>query len=88
MGPTDGVFDGLPDAPGVDHAPDHAARAQAFAKRHPHVSIASGPSGWTATWLEACGGPYDGETVIQSRELLGHLMDYLEARFGPEPGPR
>jgi hypothetical protein len=66
---------------GVDHAPDHAARAAAFARRHPHVTIAASATGWTASWMEACAGPGDGDVHREPREHLGWLMDYLEARF-------
>lgn len=67
--------------PGVDSAPDHAARAAAFQRRHPHVSIVLAGEAWTAAWVEACAGPRDGEPMKASREHLGWLVDYLEARF-------
>lgn len=70
--------------PGAGRPPDHAARAAAFKRRHPHVGITATEKGWTASWTEACAGPGDGETMQESREHLGWLMDYLEARFdGP-----
>jgi hypothetical protein len=76
-----GPFSDLPEVPGVDRAPDHAARAAAFVRRHRHVSVTATPQGWTASWTEACAGPGDGEPRHESREHLGWLMDYLEARF-------
>lgn len=61
--------------------PDHAARVREFLARHPHVTITATMTGWRATWIEACPGRRDGEPAQVSREILGHLMDHLEARF-------
>jgi hypothetical protein len=79
--------DNLPVVPGVDHAPDHVARMVAFLARHRQVSILmpgqAGVTRPTATWLEADKDPrIDGTPVTVSRDHLGFLMDYLEARFG------
>jgi hypothetical protein len=81
-----GPLDGLPAVPGVDHAPDHAVRLAAFREAHKNVSILMpGQAGVlrpTATWIEADPDPrFDGATVTVSYEILGHLLDYLEARF-------
>ncbi len=67
--------------------PDHAARMKAFREAHKHVSILmpgqAGVAKPTATWIEADPDPrVDGTTVTVSRETLGFLLDYLEARFG------
>lgn len=73
-------------------APDHAARAAGFVRRHPHVTITASRAGWEATWIEAAPGRSDGEVRRERREILGHLVDYLEARFDrphkaePRPG--
>jgi hypothetical protein len=86
MGPTGREFSDLPAVPGVDHAPDHAARAREFVERHPHVSLRVTPSGWVASWTGT--GPASGEDgSVRSarREVLGHLLDYLEARFDRRP---
>lgn len=86
VGPTDLEFGDLPEVPGVDRAPDQVERMKAFKERHPHVSILmpgqAGVARPTATWIEADPDPrIDGATVTVSREILGHLLDYLEARF-------
>lgn len=68
-------------------APDHAARMKALLAANAHVSILMpGQAGVlkpTATWLEVDADPrVDGTPVTVSRETLGFLLDYLEARFG------
>lgn len=86
MGPTNQEFGDLPEVPGVDHAPDHAARAAEFVRRHGHVSITATAEGWTAAWVEADPDPrIDWEPMRATRDLLGHLVDYLEARFDRRP---
>lgn len=67
-------------------SPDHAKRMNAFKERHPHVTfLQPGQAGvaWpTATWIEVDVDPrIDGTTVTASREMLGHLLDYLIAKF-------
>jgi hypothetical protein len=69
---------------------DDVARMQAFLKRHPEVTwLKSGQAGVTdptATWIEADPDPaIDGTPVTVSRYRLGHLVDYLEARFDRRP---
>jgi hypothetical protein len=66
--------------------PDQVERMKAFLRRHPDVTwLRPGQAGvrdQTATWIEADADPaIDGTTVTVSREVLGHLVDYLEARF-------
>ena len=66
----------------VTGAPDHAVRAREFVEKHPHVSIRVTPDGWMASWTET--GPAareDGSETVERREILGHLVDYLQARF-------
>jgi hypothetical protein len=62
-------------------APDHAARAIEFAKRHPGVSIYVTPYGWEASWIELPTGAAYGEAKRVYREILGHLIDELEGKF-------
>lgn len=82
-----GPFGQLPEVPGVDHAPDHAARAAEFVRRHRHVSVAATANGWTASWTEADADPrIDGTPMTATRDHLGHLLDYLEARFDRAAG--
>jgi hypothetical protein len=68
---------------------DEVTRMKAFLERHPQVSwLRPGQAGvpdHTATWIEADADPrVDGTPVTVSRYRLGHLVDYLMARFeGP-----
>lgn len=66
--------------------PDDVQRMHDFLERHPQVTwLRSGQAGvadQTATWIEADQDPrVDGMPVTVSRCRLGHLVDYLEARF-------
>jgi len=65
-------------------------RMKAFLTRHPHVTwLRPGMAGvtvQTATWIETSADPrVDGTPVTVSRVWLGHLVDYLEARFEGAP---
>jgi hypothetical protein len=67
-------------------APDHVKRMRALLKRHPEVTwLQPGQAGTaepTATWIETDADPrIDGTPVTVSRESLGRLVDYLEAKF-------
>jgi hypothetical protein len=68
-------------------APDHVTRMKELLRRHRHVTwLRPGQVGValpTATWLEVDADPrIDGTAVTVSRETLGMLVDYLEARLG------
>jgi hypothetical protein len=87
-----GPFDDLPEVPGVDHAPDHAARLKEILARLNHPTLAvlmpgqAGVTDPTATWIDADPDPrLDNTPVTVSRPTLGMLCDYLEARFGRRP---
>ena len=67
--------------------PDNVKRMRAILATHGHVTwLQPGQAGvadHTATWIEASADPrIDGTPVTVSREMLGMLADYLEARFG------
>jgi hypothetical protein len=69
---------------------DDVARMKAFLERHPEVTwLRPGQAGvtdQTATWIEVDADPrVDGTPVTVSRYRLGHLVDYLEARFDRRP---
>jgi hypothetical protein len=68
-------------------APDHVTRMKALMKRHRGLAwLRPGQAGvahHTATWLETSADHrIDGTPVTVSRETLGMLVDYLEARLG------
>jgi hypothetical protein len=70
--------------------PDDVKRMKEFLERHPHVTWLrpgmAGVTDQTATWIETDADPrIDGTPVTVSRFWLGHLVDYLEARFGGAP---
>lgn len=68
--------------------PDNVRRMEAILARHRHVTyLKPGQAGvphHTATWIEADPEDprIDGTTVTVSREDLGPLCSYLEARLG------
>jgi hypothetical protein len=68
--------------------PDNVVRLAAILARHKHVTyLRPGQAGvpfHTATWIEADAEDprIDGTPVTVSREDLGPLCNYLEARFG------
>ncbi len=69
---------------------DDVQRMQAFLKDHPHVTWLrpgmAGVTDQTATWIETDADPrIDGTPVTVSRFRLGHLVDYLKARFDGAP---
>ena len=80
MGPVNGLA-------AAGGSPDHVTRMTALLERNPHLTWLrpgqAGVSDPTATWIEADPDPrIDGTPVTVSRETLGMLVDYLEARFG------
>lgn len=69
---------------------DDVERMREFLARHPGVTwLRPGQAGvtdQTATWIEADADPaIDGTPVTVSRFRLGHLVDYLEAKFERRP---